>query len=142
MLLTNGPAEMPNWTQARANAIGHRGRPVGQKPAQIGARLWQNEALMSPRMRQRVRLIAGVWLGWTIAGLFYIIQDSVPRLYRGGAVPWKYVFVGWMTGVYVCAALTPALFWLGNKLPIERRVAYVGLHLCFSVVFSILATAI
>lgn len=97
---------------------------------------------MSPRMRQRVRLIVGVWLAWTIAGLFYIIQDSVPRLYRGGAVPWKYVFAGWMTGMYVCAALTPALFWLGNKLPIERRVAYAGLHLCFSVVFSILATVI
>jgi two-component system LytT family sensor kinase len=98
---------------------------------------------MSPEMRQRVRLIAGIWLGWTIAGLFYIIQDTVPRLYRGGAaVPWKYVFVGWMTGMYVCAALTPALIWLGNRWPIERRVTYVALHLCFSVVFSILATVI
>ena len=99
-------------------------------------------AVMSPRMRQRIRLIAGVWLGWTIAGLFYIIQDTVPRLYRGGAVPWKYVFVGWMTGMYVCAALTPALLWLGNRWPIERRVTYAALHLCFSVVFSILATTL
>jgi signal transduction histidine kinase len=97
---------------------------------------------MSPWMRQRIRLIAGVWLGWTIAGLFYIIQETVPRLYRGGAVPWKYVFVGWMTGVYVCAALTPALLWLGNRWPIERRVTYAGLHLCFSLVFSILATVL
>jgi hypothetical protein len=31
---------------------------------------------------------------------FYIIQETVPRLYRGGAVPWKYVFFGWMTGMY------------------------------------------
>jgi signal transduction histidine kinase len=93
-------------------------------------------------MRQRVRLIAGVWLGWTIAGLFYIIQETVPRLYRGGAVPWKYVFVDWMTGMYVCAALTPALLWLGNRWPIERRTTNAGLHLCFSVVFSILATVI
>lgn len=97
---------------------------------------------MWPWMRQRIRLIAGVWLGWTIAGLFYIIQDTVPRLYRGGAVPWKYVFVGWMTGMYVCAALTPALLWLGNRWPIERRPAYAAFHLCFSVVFSILATAL
>lgn len=103
---------------------------------------WQNESGMSPRMRQRLRLIAGVWLGWTIAGLVYIIQDTVPRLYRGGAVPWKYVFVGWMTGMYVCAALTPALLWLGNRWAIERRVAYAALHLCFSVVFSILATVL
>lgn len=97
---------------------------------------------MSPRMRQRIRLIVGVWLGWTIAGLFYIVQDTVPRLYKGGAVPWKYVFVGWMTGMYVCAALTPALLWLSNKWPIERRVAYAPRHLCFSVIFSILATTL
>jgi two-component system, LytTR family, sensor kinase len=95
---------------------------------------------MSPEMRQRLRLIAGVWLGWTIAGLFYIIQDMVPRLYRGGAVPWKYVFVGWMTGMYVCAALTPAVLWLGNRWPVERRVPYAVLHLSASVAFSILAT--
>src|SRR3954464_11834026 len=103
---------------------------------------WQNETVMSPRMRQQLRQIVVVWLGWTIAGLFYIIQDTVPRLYRGGAVPWKYVFVGWMTGMYVCAALTPALLWLGNRWPVERRVGYAGSHLCFSVVFSILATVI
>jgi two-component system LytT family sensor kinase len=66
----------------------------------------------------------------------------VPRLYQGGAVSRKYVFVGWMIGMYVCAALTPALLWLGNRWPIERRVTYAALHLCFSVVFSILATVI
>src|SRR5215467_3681026 len=103
---------------------------------------WQNEAVMSPWMRQRIRLVAGIWLGWTAAGLFYIIQDAVPRLYRGGAVPWKYVFVGWMAGMYVCAALTPAVLWLGDRWPIERRFTYAGLHLPFSVVFSILATVI
>jgi len=44
--------------------------------------------------------------------------------------------------MYVCAALTPALLWLGNRWPIERRITYAGLHLCFSVVFSILATVL
>lgn len=97
---------------------------------------------MSPQMRQRLRLVGVIWLGWTVAGLFYIIQDAVPRLYRGGAIPWKYVFVGWMAGMYVCAALTPAVLWLGDHWPIERRFAYAGLHLPFSVVFSILATII
>ena len=70
--------------------------------------------------------MAGLWLAWTAAGLFYITQDSVPRLYRGEYVPWKYVFVGWMAGMYVCAALTPALLWLGNRWPVERRVIYAG----------------
>jgi len=97
---------------------------------------------MTRRVRQQIRLIAGIWLAWTVAGVFYITQDSVPRLYRGQPVAWKYVFVGWMTGMYVCAALTPALLWLGNRWPVERRVTYAGRHLCFSVAFSILATII
>src|SRR6476661_11259659 len=97
---------------------------------------------MSPRVRQRLRVIAGIWLAWTAAGLFYISQDSVPRLYRGEPVAWKYVFVGWMAGMYVCAALTPALLWLGNRWPVERRVTCAPLHLCFSVVFSLLATVL
>jgi len=95
---------------------------------------------MSPRVRRRIQFVAGVWLAWTIAGLFYITQDSVPRLYRGQAVAWKYVFVGWMTGMYVCAALTPLLLWLGERWPVERRVTHAGFHLGFSVVFSLMAT--
>ena len=98
--------------------------------------------MQSSRFRQQIRLIAGIWLAWTVAGLFYITQDSVPRLYRGQPVAWKYVFVGWMTGMYVCAALTPALLWLGNRWPVERRVTHAGLHLFFSVVFSLLATVV
>ncbi len=130
MFLTNGPAWLPNWIGVLASVEG----------AEADSYPWQNGTLMSPRMRQRIRLIAGVWLAWTIAGLFYIVQDAVPRLYRGGAVPWKYVFVGWMTGMYVCAALTPVLIWIGNRWPLERQVRYAAWHLCLSVVFSILAT--
>ena len=55
---------------------------------------------------------------------------------------WKYVAVGWMTGMYICAAFTPALLWLADRWPPERRAAYAGLHLVFSVVFSIVATVV
>jgi signal transduction histidine kinase len=98
--------------------------------------------VISPRARQRIRWIVGLWLAWTAAGLFYITQDSVPRLYRGEYVPWKYVFVGWMCGMYLCAALTPAVLWLGTRWPVERRPRYAWIHLGVSVVFSILTTAI
>jgi sensor histidine kinase YesM len=57
-------------------------------------------------------------------------------------VAWKYVAVGWMAGMYVCAALTPAVLWLGNRRPVEQRLTSAGLHLGFSVVFSVLATTI
>jgi two-component system LytT family sensor kinase len=97
---------------------------------------------MSLQVRKQIRLMAGLWLAWTVVGLFYITQDSVPRLYRGQPVAWKYVFVGWMAGMYVCAALTPAVLWLGNRWPVERKVFSAGLHLVFSAVFSVLATVI
>jgi two-component system, LytTR family, sensor kinase len=140
--LTDRPEGSANWTKAHTSAVGHRRRPLRQKLARRRLHPRQNEAVISPRLRQRLRLIAGLWLAWTVVGLVYITQDSVPRLYRGEPVAWKYVFVGWMAGMYVCAALTPAVLWLGNRWPVERRVAYSGWHLCFSVVFSVLATVI
>jgi hypothetical protein len=112
VFLTDGTFGMTNWIEVLASAAGHRGRPLRQKLAMAEGQSWQNEVVMLPLMRQRIRLIAGVWLGWTIAGLFYIIQETVPRPYRDVAVPWKYAFVGSMTGMYVWAALTPALFAL------------------------------
>src|SRR5580704_222776 len=133
---------MPNRTEGPANAVDRRNNrdmPRRQR-CPIQGCAWQNEAVISTRVRTQIRLIAGLWLAWTIVGLFYITQDSVPRLYRGQAVAWKYVFVGWMVGVYVCAVLTPAVLWLGNRWPVERRVANAGYHLGFSVVFSILAS--
>jgi two-component system LytT family sensor kinase len=96
---------------------------------------------MSPSVRQRIRWIAGLWLAWTVAGLLYITQETVPRLYRGEPVPWNYVFIGWMAAMYVCAALTPAVLWLGRRWPIER-LSNAGLHFCFSVVFSLASSAI
>jgi hypothetical protein len=54
---------------------------------------------MSPRVRQQIQHTGGIWLAWTVAGLFYITQDSVPRLYRGEPIPWTYVFVGWMAAI-------------------------------------------
>ena len=98
--------------------------------------------MLSPRVRQRIRWIAGLWLAWTVAGLLYITQETVPRLYRGEPVPWSYVLVGWMAGMYVCAALTPAVLWLGRRWPIEQRPATAVPHFLFSIVFSLAASAI
>jgi len=142
--LTDCPGNVLNWTKARTSADGHSSsqQATWSKADSATARPWQNETVISPRVRQRIRFIAGLWLAWTIAGLFYITQDSVPRLYRGQPIAWKYVFIGWMAGMYVCAALTPAVLWLGNRWPLERRFLNTGLHLALSVVFSILSTAI
>ena len=95
---------------------------------------------VSPRMRAA----AAIWLAWTAAGLFYATQDFVPRLYRNEAVPWQSVFVGWMAAMYVCAALTPAILWLGRRWPLdrERRWRHAALHLCLACVFSVVSQSI
>jgi signal transduction histidine kinase len=84
------------------------------------------------------------WAAWTGAGLFYFTQDFAPRIYRNDPTSWTQVLLGWMAAMYICAALTPVILWLGRRWPIDqpgwpRRVA---LHFLFACVFSIVENAI
>ena len=99
--------------------------------------------MLSPS-RSRMRTAAAIWLAWTAAGLFYVTQDFVPRLYRNESVPWRGVFVAWMAAMYICAAFTPAILWLGRRWPLDRehRWSRIGLHLGFASVFSIVSQSI
>ena len=99
---------------------------------------------MIRRMPQAIRYLAAIWLAWTLAGLFYVSQDSMARLYRSEPIPWADLVIGWMAAMYICAAFTPAILWLGRRWPVERgaRVKHVLLHLLFSAVFSILSATI
>src|SRR6478736_6074955 len=137
---SRGQAEPVQDSDERVRSSSRRAASSKARTATMNSR--QNERVMSPRARQQLRQIAGLWLAWTAAGLFYITQDSVPRLYRGEYVPWQYVLVGWLTGMYVCAALTPLLLWLGNRWPVARRVRYAALHLPFSGIFAIVSAAV
>ena len=94
---------------------------------------------MSPSLAARMRTAATIWLAWTAAGLFYVTQDFVPRLYRNESIPWQGVFVGWMAAMYICAAFTPAILWLGRRWPLdrERRWQRIALHLLLASVFSV-----
>jgi hypothetical protein len=93
---------------------------------------------------RRLRTAGAIWLAWTAAGLFYVTQDFVPRLYRNESVPWQAVFVAWMAAMYICAAFTPAILWLGRRWPLERerRWRRVALHLCLAAVFSVVSQSI
>jgi signal transduction histidine kinase len=81
------------------------------------------------------------WLAWTAAGLFYITQDFMTRLSRSDSIPWRNIVVGWMAAMYICAAFTPAILWLGRRWAVDgwRNIA---LHLGASVVFSLVSTAL
>jgi two-component system LytT family sensor kinase len=100
--------------------------------------------VMSQPVSLMARKVAWLWLAWTAAGLFYVTQDFVPRLYRNEPVPWPQLFTGWMAAMYICAAFTPAILWLGRRWPLEhqRRWAHAALHLLFAAVFSVVSAAI
>jgi two-component system, LytTR family, sensor kinase len=90
-----------------------------------------------------LRRWAMYFLAWTAAGLFYISQDFMTRLSHNESIPWRNVVTGWMTAMYICAAFTPAILWLGRRWPVERAPARraIVLHLGVSIVFSLVSTA-
>ena len=83
-------------------------------------------------------------LAWTAAGLFYFSQDISRRLLFGDPTPWWHPLVSWLAGVYILAALAPAIFWLSRRVPFERRkwLRRTLFHLPASVVFAILHLAL
>lgn len=89
--------------------------------------------------RRRVQIVAGVLLAWTVAGLFFFTQDLTRRLLGRDPTPWWHYLVTWLTGVYLFAALTPAVLWFGRRFPFERRkwLRRTVLHFVLSIVFAI-----
>src|SRR5262249_46756685 len=77
---------------------------------------------------------------WTLAGAFFFTQDLSRKAYSGDPTPWWHYLVTWMLGVWLMAALTPVIVWLGRRWPIERPgwPGRVALHAAFSVAGSAL----
>lgn len=90
--------------------------------------------------RRGLLKVGAYLLAWTAAGLYYFTQDFARRLLWNDPTPWWHPLVSWLTGMYVFAALTPIVFWLGRRFPFERRkwLRRTLLHLVFSLVFAIL----
>ena len=95
-------------------------------------------------MQRTARNVLWIWLAWTAAGFFYASQEFIARLYQSESPPVLPVFVGWMVAVYVCAAFTPAILWLGRRFMLERGhlLSRTTLHVIFSALFSIVSAAI
>jgi hypothetical protein len=84
------------------------------------------------------------WLAWTAAGFFYISQAFLTRLYRNESVPFSYLVVSWMAAMYICAAFTPPILWLGRRWPVEgdHRGRNIAIHVGTAVVFTLVSTAL
>jgi signal transduction histidine kinase len=90
---------------------------------------------MTSRPSRPLSRFAGYALAWTATGLFLFSRDVAIRLMRQEAIPWGELLASWLVGMYVWAALTPAVLWLGRRWPLERGAwkRRVALHLAFSV---------
>lgn len=91
-----------------------------------------------PEAVSAVRSYAIVFLAWTLIGLIYFGQDVTRRLYASDPTPWVEVRY-WAVRVYLSAALTPLILWLGRRWPFERAVwaRRTAQHLFFSVSFAL-----
>jgi two-component system LytT family sensor kinase len=80
--------------------------------------------------------------GWTVFALFFISEDVGRLLYQGRTVQWHGYLVVWLTTAYAWAFLTPFVWWLASRFPIERKTWWrsVGLHLASSFCFALIET--
>lgn len=65
------------------------------------------------------RAFLTIFGAWTLVGLFYLSQDAGRRSFFGDPRPWQETMY-WVVRVYVSAAFTPLILWLGRRWPIER----------------------
>ncbi len=63
-------------------------------------------------------LIFGIW---TAVGLFYTSQNLAQMKLGNDPTPAWHPLAAWMVGVWIAAALTPAVLWLGRRIPFSRR---------------------
>jgi hypothetical protein len=84
------------------------------------------------------------WLAWTAAGFFYISQDFLNRLSRNETTPFRNVVIAWMAEMYICAAFTPCILWLGRRRAVDadRRWGNIALHVGVSIVFSVVSSVL
>jgi len=78
--------------------------------------------------------------GWALFALFFISQDAGRLLYQGQKVQWHGYLVVWLTTAFAWALLTPFVWWLAARFPVERTNWWRngGLHLLFSFFFSVI----
>ncbi|MGC2236163.1 MAG: histidine kinase [Pyrinomonadaceae bacterium] len=91
-------------------------------------------------------------ISWRTAGLIFgfytflaLIQFPQIYFYNSNAknpLPWVQAFGQIVLATYVWAFLTPPIFWLGRRFPIERPkiVSRLAIHFVFSVFFGVLNT--
>ena len=94
---------------------------------------------MGSEVKRGLRRYAICFLVWTALGLYYFSQALTQKLFSRDPTPWWHYLVSWMIGVWLAALLTPVIFWLGSRYPLERHkwLRRTLLHLALSLLYSL-----
>src|SRR6478672_7805649 len=90
-------------------------------------------------LERNARFYVAAFLGWTAMALFFFSQGIVQKAATHDPTPWWHHLSGWLIGVYLLAAFTPGILWLGRRFPLEskRWRSRALIHFAFSVAFSV-----
>src|ERR1700693_145255 len=93
---------------------------------------------MGNTVRRHLRTYAISFLIWTVFGLFFFTQSLWQKVASHEPTPWLHYLASWLVGCYLWALLTPTIFWLSRKFPLEKRTWFrrIPLHLVFSIAFT------
>ena len=99
---------------------------------------------MRSALRSTLQIYRVCFPVWTVVGLFFFTQSVTQKFVTHDPSPWWHYLASWFIGVYFYALLTPLIFFLSRRFPMERRnwLRRVGLHLAFSVLFSLAEIAL
>jgi two-component system, LytTR family, sensor kinase len=90
---------------------------------------------MTSTLKRRLRFSVANFLFWTAMGLFMFSQGIVQKIFEHDPNPWWHHLTSWMVGVYTWCLLTPIVFWLGRRFPLEKRywIRRTALHAVLAV---------
>ena len=90
------------------------------------------------------RIIGLGFLGWTLFGAFFALQNYVNAAYLGQPASFLKSLVVWLTCGYAWALLTPAVIYGANKFPLERGklTRNLPIHLLASAIAAFLHLSI
>ena len=99
---------------------------------------------MALSSRRKFYRYLAYFFAWSVFGLFNFSRELTRRLYWHESTHWQEMLTSWMVSVYLTAALTPVVLWLGRRWPVEAQTwrTRVPLHLALSIVFSAVELAL
>ena len=106
--------------------------------------MFELQQVMRLSSRGKLQRYLAFFFAWTVFGLFNFSRELTRRLYWHEPTHWRETLASWMVGVYIIAALTPVVLWLGRRWPVARNNwrLRVPLHLALCIVFSAVELAL